>query len=113
MKASYNFFKHADRDHEGQLERFHSGINTYLLFACCRDFMSVFGALPSVLHVYFCWFLAVHPNIMKDDFPKKVEMLALFDDLSTKSEDGQRQLGKELLRTYLAQHREPFPLNGW
>jgi hypothetical protein len=102
LVQAYNYFKHADRDAEDNLERFNAGINPVLLWSCCYDYKNVFHVLPSPLHVFFWWFVAVFPELILDDrFPLKDFFLVTFGGLHRKPEAEQRRVGRDLLRDYL------------
>jgi hypothetical protein len=114
LVQAYNYFKHADRDAEDNLERFNAGINPVLLWSCCHDYNKVFHVLPSPLHVFFWWFVAVFPELMLDDrFPLKDFFLVAFGGLHRKPEAEQRRVGRDLLRDYLLGRGEQLPLHGW
>jgi hypothetical protein len=114
LKEAYNFFKHADRDASGPLSRFHPGINGPLLFGCCEDYKNAFGDLPSVLHVFYVWTLAVKPEmIIFHGDSLKDQFLQAFAGLDRKPEAEQRREGRDLLQAYLLDRKEKLPLRAW
>jgi hypothetical protein len=113
LKEAYNYFKHADRDTDDQLERFHPGVNCPVLFACCADYNTAFGDLPSALHIFYYWYLAIHPEIMLDGFPARELVLEVFNGMDQKSERERLRAGRELLRAYLIDWGEKLPVLDW
>lgn len=116
MNEAYNYFKHADRDAEANLENFDDRRNGMLLFSCCQDYQKAFGKLPSSLLVFFWWFVAANPEIMLPEHPNKFPLQAMFVDafasISGETELEQRLAGRELLYAYLRGQHERPPVRG-
>src|SRR5664279_4052301 len=110
LKEAYNYFKHADRDTDDQLERFSPGTNAPLLFSCCYDYQHAFERtvqeLPSALLIFLVWQLAVRPEMVLDGFPLRDQFFEAFDGMDQKPEPEQRRAGRELLCAYLLSRGE-------
>ena len=99
MKQAYNYFKHADRDAEVELDNFSDDINDQILLMCCHDHGAVFGKSPVVQSVFFGWYISAYPDTISDD--QEVVGLAqgyFGEDMADLSRDDQKNLGLQALR---------------
>lgn len=110
LKEPYNYFKHANRDTDDQLARFHPGVNAPILFACCSDYQNAFGDLSSAPHVFFYWYLA---EMMLDEFLYREQVFEVFDSMDQKPERERQRAGREILHEYLLSRGEKLPWRGW
>lgn len=55
LRSAANFFKHADRDHEGTYT-FDPRQTEFLLFDACHAYKELTGELVPLLTVYWTWF---------------------------------------------------------
>jgi len=113
LNQPYNYFKHADRDTFDTLSRFHRGVNSSALFACCWDYQNAIGQLPSTPLVFFWWTVAVYPKMLPEGHPLRHSFLEAFAGLDRKPEAEQRRAGHDLLHAYLLSRDEQLPLRGW
>ncbi len=107
------YIAHKRRGRRDWYRQFDPEWNSIQLFAVCHDFCAAFDALPPVLNVYVCWFLAIHPEMMMEGFAHRQELLSAFNGIESRPKDEQLRLGRELLSAFLAQRGEVLPLRSW
>lgn len=61
VNEAENFFKHADRDHEGSFEFFPT-LSEYFLIDACDQYYRLTGEAPPVFKLFRGWFIANHPD---------------------------------------------------
>lgn len=60
--AAENFFKHADKDHDGVLD-FNPEQSEFLILEACDVYRRLTGEFPSLFRLYQTWYIAMHPNL--------------------------------------------------
>ncbi len=78
INAAENFFKHADRDHDGVLD-FNPDQSEFLILEACSAYHSLTGENPPVFKLYNSWFITNHSNLF--NFPdEKARLVAMRRD---------------------------------
>jgi len=113
MKGAYNYFKHADRDHDQKLERFNPEINEVLIFAACSDFEGAFKTSPPILRWYVSFFITTHPHLLKDSYPKKSDIMDAAAALTYLPGEALRTAAREVLQNFLMDQKIEAPIKGW
>ena len=76
LNASQNFFKHADKDHDG-VHEFESWEQTAIrMFSAVTNYKLVFGNTTPAMNVFFTLFAILHPNLLGDNNPLLNEISA-------------------------------------
>jgi hypothetical protein len=113
---AYNYFKHAKDDPFTELECFDSRSNEWLLFNTCADYFTTYAGEQTSFEilVYFTWFLAVHPGVMRKGHPLTAISLTepSFNGLSKKSPYEQRQWAADMLRASYTHLNKRPPVTG-
>lgn len=71
------FSKHADRKPDEVLKDYDEKLNDFMLFFCCLGWLDSGKPLPRTMHIYWSWFVTGHPEILKEGFPMRQEILNL------------------------------------
>lgn len=71
----FNFSKHGDKDPDGIIELFDEKMNDTLLMYCCMGWRDHGQKYSRVMNVFWRWFVIAHPNLIKDDYPLKAQIV--------------------------------------
>lgn len=69
--AARNFFKHADKDKESQLE-FNPDVNDFSLWDACQMHQQIKKASNVEVFIFTTWFYLRYDNLIEDDSPIKL-----------------------------------------
>ena len=76
LNAAQNFFKHADRDHDG-VHEFEDWEQTgFRMFFAVTNYNLVFGKITPAMNVFFTLFAILHPNLLGENNPLLSEIRA-------------------------------------
>jgi hypothetical protein len=64
-----NFFKHADRDHDQDIEFADFELTAMRIFATIADFMLIYDRPTTAMTVFFTWYSACNPAILGEGNP--------------------------------------------
>ena len=62
LQRAENFFKHADRDHDGSLE-FNPDESELLILDACTKYWELTGEHPPLFQIFRGWFMASNPEL--------------------------------------------------
>lgn len=94
-----NYFKHADKDPEAELDDFKDEACDELLFLATEDYIRLNKASPTELQVYQLWYSAVHYEKVADDSSDRILEAASFHfpDIRSKKRSTQKDMGKKAI----------------
>jgi hypothetical protein len=91
FNAAANFFKHADKDHDSELE-FNDNINELLLIQCCLGYKEVAKVTTDTMIIYANWMALFYPKL----FGKESQF-----DLTNIDRKQMKIIGEEMLKKHL------------
>jgi len=110
LNEEYNFFKHADRDHDAVNDVYNPGLTEMLLWEACVGIHQLIGKVTFDGLVYIEWYISNHPDLVLEDYAEK---LGAMRALITAFYDGQGRMSRDtaidLLRTLDENSKEMQP----
>jgi hypothetical protein len=79
LKKAQNFLKHADRDHDKELEDISAEEVSLLIFSAIRNFALLVKRTSPAMGIFLSWFTAAHPNLINTqsvDYQSLLELAA-------------------------------------
>ena len=89
LRKNQNFLKHADRDHDQTIEAITVEELAFVIIFSIRNFVLLEQRWTSAMSLFFCWFAAYRPHLMRTDqndtFSRAVgKMKTYFPDIGSK-----------------------------
>jgi hypothetical protein len=94
----FNFFKHANDDHDKKLEFFNEEVNAFNLYIASLDYQIAFQQKTSAMILFRVWFLLRWPNMHKDSHLVAETAQAFFGDLEGRSYENMKVAGAKKLK---------------
>ena len=101
INPSRNFFKHADRDPEGQWEEFRENDCDHILIMPCFDIVELEGKSPIEAQIFIAWYAAIYPEKVPSHGNIKDAANRKFPNLVFLPRIEQKQHARKLLREAL------------
>ncbi|MFJ3050882.1 hypothetical protein [Pseudomonas nitroreducens] len=94
-----NFFKHADRDADAELDPLPASQVDSVLFLAVEDYIRLRKQAPLEFQVFQLWYLAAHPaKLIREAFARFLEpMERIFPDLESVTREQQLEMGRKAL----------------
>lgn len=94
-----NFFKHADRDPEAELEQFTDDLNDHILMMATFDFGELSPVKPVEVQVFQVWYFAVYPEKLPQEFNSlRIAAAESFPAILTTDRAGRKAAGLSVLK---------------
>jgi len=97
-----NFFKHADKDHDKELDGFEDTHNDHLLYITVADLLKLLNKSPLECQVYQVWYIALYKEKFGgDDNEIVITASNAFPSMDKLSRIEQKKIGREILSEVL------------
>ena len=94
----FNFFKHADKDHDKTLEFFNEEINAFNLYIALLDYQIAFQQTTTAMILFRVWFLVNWSDMDKNSHLLAEPAKAFFGDLEGRSYEKIKAAGAKRLK---------------